>query len=329
MICLGIESTAHTFGVGIMDDKKVLANARDMFVPAQGGINPVDAKNHHEKVKTEVLDKALNEAGVSLNDIDLFAYSAGPGLPPCLKTGARFVQEIAGSKPIIEVNHCIAHIEIGKLMTSAKDPIVVYVSGGNTQVIGYAAGRYRVFGETQDIPIGNAIDVFIRETYGLNRTASSFGGPVLEKLAEGGKYIELPYVVKGMDLSFSGIMTSAIQKYNKAKDKNIIHDLCFSLQENCYAMLTEVTERALAHTGKREVLLVGGVAASQRFREMIGKMCEERGATSYVVPKDYSGDQGAMIAWAGLLAHKHGQLQTKTPDFNPIWRTEQVEIKWI
>jgi universal protein Kae1 len=329
MICLGIESTAHTFGVGIMDDKKVLANARDMFVPAQGGINPIDAKNHHEKVKMDVLEKALNEAGISLSDIDLFAYSAGPGLPPCLKTGALFASQIAGNKPIIEINHCVAHIEIGRLLTNAKDPIVVYVSGGNTQIIGYAAGRYRVFGETMDIPIGNAIDVFIRETYGINRKAESFGGPILEKLAEGGKYIELPYVVKGMDLSFSGIMTSAIQKYNKAKDKNIIHDLCFSFQETCYAMLTEVTERALAHTGKREVLLVGGVAASQRFREMIGKMCDERRATSYVVPKDYSGDQGAMIAWAGMLAHKHGQPAIKNPDFNPVWRTDQVEVNWI
>jgi glycoprotease/Kae1 family metallohydrolase len=311
MICLGIESTAHTFSVGIMKEKKVIAVSRDMYVPPQGGINPLDAKNHHEKVKD--------------------SYSAGPGLPPCLKTGAQFVKQIAGKKPIIEVNHCIAHIEIGRLLCKSKDPIVVYVSGGNTQIIGYAAGRYRVFGETQDIPIGNAIDVFVRETYGKGKKAETFGGPILEKEADGGKYIELPYVVKGMDMSFSGIMTSAIQKYNNGSGDHaaLFKDLAFSFQETCYAMLTEVTERALAHTGKKEVLLVGGVAASKRFRQMIEIMCKERGAKSFVVPQEFSGDQGAMIAWTGLLAYKNGQKPTKQPDYNSLWRTDQVDIKWM
>jgi glycoprotease/Kae1 family metallohydrolase len=326
MICLGIESTAHTFGVGIVKDDKILANVRDMFVPEQGGINPLDAKNHHVRVKDHVLSAALEQADISIERIDLFAYSAGPGLPPCLKTGAEFVSQIAGSKPIIEVNHGVAHIEIGRLMTGAKDPIVVYVSGGNTQIIGYAAGRYRVLGETQDIPIGNAIDVFVRETYGKGRKAETFGGPILEREAEGGRYVELPYVVKGMDLSFSGIMTAAVQKYNKGSD---FKDLAFSFQETCYAMLTEVTERALAHTGKGEVMLVGGVAASKRFKEMVEIMCKERGAKAFTVPQQFAGDQGAMIAWTGLLAHKNGQPATKKPDYNPLWRTDQVEIKWI
>ena len=333
MICLGIESTAHTFGVGIVnDDGKVLANARDMFVPEKGGINPIDAKNHHENIKEKILNDALSEANIGIGDVDLFAYSAGPGLPPCLKTGAEFAAQIAKDKPIVEVNHAVAHIEIGRLMCGCSDPIVVYVSGGNTQIIGYAAGRYRVFGETEDIPVGNAIDVFVRETYGKDKKAESFGGPVFDKFAEGGSYMELPYVVKGMDLSFSGIMTAAIQKYNKlTKDKSekekekIFSDIAFSFQETCYAMLTEVTERALAHTGKSEVLLVGGVAASRRFREMMETMCKERGAVAYTVPRQFSGDQGAMIAWTGLLC------KTQHPgfDFNPMWRVDQVEINWV
>jgi len=187
-----------------------------------------------------------------------------------------------------------------------------------------------------DIPIGNAIDVFIRETYGKDKTAESFGGPVMDRLAEGGHYTELPYVVKGMDLSFSGIMTAAMQKYNKmakgkseAEKEQILRDLCFSFEETCFAMLTEVTERALAHTGKSEVLLVGGVAASQRFREMMKIMCSGRDAQSYVVPREYSGDQGVMIAWTGLLAHKNGQKQTEKADFNPLWRVDQAEVPWM
>lgn len=332
MLCLGIESTAHTFSIGIMDDDKVLANTRDMYVPEKGGINPLDAKEHHVKVKELVLADALKQAKLALSDVDLFAYSAGPGLPPCLKIGAQFAREIAKNEPLFAVNHGVAHIEIGKLMCGCNDPIVVYVSGGNTQIIGYASKRYRCFGETLDIPIGNAIDVFIRETYGKDRKAETFGGPVMEKLAEDGHYIELPYVVKGMDLSFTGITTAAIQKWSKASPEmrpTILRDLCFSFQETCYAMLTEVTERALAHTGKNEVLLVGGVAASKRFREMIEIMCRERGARAFTVPREYSGDQGAMIAWTGLLMHKAGIKPVKKADFNSLWRTDQAEIKWM
>ena len=336
MISIGIESTAHTFSAGIMEEEKILANVRDMFVPAQGGINPLDAKEHHLRVKEKVLEEALKEAKISLEEIDIVSYAAGPGLPPCLKAGAEFASEISKNKPIIAVNHGVAHIEIGKLMCKCKDPVAVYVSGGNTQIIGFASGRYRCFGETMDIPIGNAIDVFIRETYGKGKKAESFGGPVMDNLAVGGSYIELPYVVKGMDLSFSGIMTSAIQKYEKmtegkndAEKEIIMRDLCFSFEETCFAMLTEVTERALAHTGKSEVLLVGGVAASPRFREMIEIMCKERNAQSFVVPREFSGDQGAMIAWTGMLGFKNGQKPVSKADFNPLWRVDQTDVPWM
>lgn len=338
MICIGIESTAHTFGIGIVKDGEILANAKDMYIPAKGGINPLNAKEHHEKVKENILKASLDQAGIDLSDVDLVSYAAGPGLPPCLKTGTQFAQQTASEikKPLVAVNHGVAHIEIGRLLCNCSDPIAVYVSGGNTQVIGYASGRYRVFGETMDVPIGNAIDVFIRETYGKSRKADSFGGPVMEKLAEGGKYIELPYVVKGMDLSFSGIVTAVIQKYNqgirgesKREQEQLLRDLCFSFQETCYAMLTEVTERALAHTGKNEVLLVGGVAASKRFRDMIEIMCKERGAEAYVCPIEYSGDNGVNIAWTGLLGYKHGQKSVDKADFNSLWRTDQVEILWM
>lgn len=309
-----------------------------MYIPAAGGINPLDAKEHHQRVKEKVLKTSLDQAGIGLSDVDLVAYAAGPGLPPCLKTGAQFAEELAKKikKPLVAVNHGVAHIEIGRLLCRCMNPIAVYVSGGNTQIIGYAAGRYRVFGECMDIPIGNAIDVFIRETYGKDKSADSFGGPIMEKLAEGGRYIELPYVVKGMDLSFSGITTAAIQKWNKeTKGKSqgerdaVLRDLCFSFQETCYAMLTEVTERALAHTGKNEVLLVGGVAASKRFREMIEIMCKEREAKAYVCPIEYSGDNGVNIAWTGLLGYKNCQKPVEKADFNSLWRTDQAEILWM
>jgi N6-L-threonylcarbamoyladenine synthase/protein kinase Bud32 len=246
-------------------------------------------------------------------------------LPPCLKVCLDFAKELAKKtkKPLTEVNHCIAHIEIGRHLCEAKDLITLYVSGGNTQVIGFASGRYRVFGETQDIAIGNAIDTFIREA-----TEKNLGGKYFDDLAKSGSYIELPYVVKGMDLSFSGILTAALQKYKKGAK---LEDLCHSFQETCYAMLTEVTERALAHTGKSEVLLTGGVAASQRLQDMLGIMCKERGARLFVCPKEFAGDNGAMIAWAGLLAYSNGQkpVTPEKADFHQRWRTDEVEVRWI
>lgn len=326
MISLGIEGTAHTFGIGIMQDEKVLANSKDVYKPKHGfGIHPSEAASHHKDVSQKILDDALMKAGISLADIDIISYSAGPGLPPCLKATAEFAQQLfeKTKKPLVPVNHCIAHIEIGRLFTKAKDPIIIYVSGGNTQIIGYAAGRYRVFGETMDIAIGNALDTFVRET-----TGEYPGGPALERLAKAGKtYVDLPYVVKGMDVSFTGIVTAALNKYKKHGIS--LEDICYSLQETCFAMLVEVTERALAHTGKSEVLLTGGVAANRRFTDMANIMCEERGAKFYVCPIEYAGDCGANIAWTGLLQYRYSKNPAEKADFRRKWRTDDVEVSWL
>jgi N6-L-threonylcarbamoyladenine synthase len=325
MICLGLESTSHTLGIGIATDKgEILSNEKSVYVPKKGfGIIPRDAAQHHSEKAGEVLRMALSRANLQMKDIDLIAFSQGPGLPQCLRVGAVFARclSLKYKKPLIPVNHPIAHIEIGKLTTQSKDPVVLYLSGGNTQVISHVEGRYRVFGETQDIPIGNALDVLAR---GLELNSSSMpGGLVIENLAKKGKYIELPYVVKGMDLSFAGLTTEAVKKYNKGIKAE---DIAYSFQETCFAMLTEVTERAMAHTDKEEVLLVGGVAANKRLQEMIRIMCEERGARFFVVPQEYSGDQGAMIAWTGILAHQRGyEVSVENSQIKQRWRVDEVE----
>lgn len=322
MICLGIESTAHTFGIGIVDDKgNVLANVWDMYQPKKGGIHPREAAEHHSDICGDIYRKALSEANIKPEEIDLIAFSQGPGLPQCLKIGSVFARSLSLNlkKPLVGVNHCVAHIEIGKVKTGAKDPVTLYVSGGNTQILAFVEGKYRCFGETLDIAIGNCLDQFAR-SQGLKHP----GGPKIEKLAKNGKWVKLPYVVKGMDLSFSGILTEAKRK---AKDHSI-EDVSYSLQETCYSMLTEVVERAVAHTDKEEVLLTGGVAASQRLREMLEIMCKERGAKFYVVPKEYAGDCGAMIAYTGILAHNSGSYEKNTK-IRQKWRTDAVSVKWI
>jgi universal protein Kae1 len=321
MFCLGIESTAHTFGIGIVSEKgKILANVWDMYKPPGGwGIKPQDAAQHHKAASKEVLQKSLSDAKLSLKEIGLIAFSQGPGLPPCLREGLEFAKGISKGKPLVGVNHCIAHVEIGKLCTGVKDPVTLYVSGANTQVLAFAEGRYRCFGETMDVGIGNALDKFGREV-GLEFPA----GPKIEKLAGRGKYLELPYVVKGMDLSFSGIITEALTRRRKGES---LENLCFSLQETLFAMLTEVTERAMAHTGKTELLLTGGVAANSRLQEMLGVMCRERGAVFHTVPREFAGDCGANIAWLGILYHK-SKMKTK-PGILPRQRTDEVDVKWI
>ncbi len=325
MISLGIESTAHTFGVGIVEDGKILSDERDVFIPPKGsGIHPKLAAEHHIEVAPTILKKALEGAGLKLKDVDIISFSQGPGLPPCLQVGLMVAKTLhyMTKKPLIGVNHCIAHIEIGRLLTGAKDPVVLYISGGNTQVISYSSGRYRVFGETEDIPIGNALDVFARKA-GLGYP----GGPKVEQLAKKGKYVELPYVVKGMDLSFTGIVTDALRKLEKGIP---VEDLAFSLQETMFSMLAEVSERAMAQLEKKELLVIGGVAANRRLKEMLEIMTHERGGETFVVPMKYAGDNGTMIAHTGLIQYKSGW---KSLDLNARfiqkWRTDDVKVTWI
>ncbi len=324
--CLAIEATAHTFGVGIVkSDGSLLADARDMYTTAEGGIIPSDAGKHHKEVKEKVLAAALAEAKLIIEEIDVFAFSQGPGLSPSLLVGKEFVKELATkyNKPLVGVNHLLAHLEIGRLLTGAKDPVFVFVSGANTQIIAYEGNRYRVFGEALSVGLGNALDKFGRGI-GLGFPA----GPKIEELAKKGKYIELPYVVKGMDVEFSGIVTHTLDLFKKGVSKE---DLCFSLQETGFAMLAEVTERALAHTGKKEALLIGGVAANKRFNAMLRTMCAERNATFFECPMKYTGDNGTMIAWAGLVQYqkKYNILNLKEMDIDPNWRIEDIPVSWF
>ena len=207
LICLGIESTAHTFGVGIVDSSgKILANVKDTYTTEHGGIVPIEAAKHHERVRDGLLDDALDESGLTFEDIDIIAYSQGPGLAPCLLQGLHFAKKLAAKlkKPLVPVNHCISHLEIGKMICRCKDPVLLYVSGANTQVISYASGKYRIFGETLDIGVGNFIDSFARHC-GLGFP----GGPKIAALAaKSSNLIELPYTVKGMDVAFSGLLTN-------------------------------------------------------------------------------------------------------------------------
>ncbi|MBI4043238.1 MAG: bifunctional N(6)-L-threonylcarbamoyladenine synthase/serine/threonine protein kinase [Candidatus Diapherotrites archaeon] len=323
--CLGIESTAHTFGVGIVDTQcNVLANEKKSYTSEDAGIKPREAADFHMKNASEILQSALKKTGLTWKDLNVIAFSQGPGLGPCLGVGCTTARTLSMLHriPLLGVNHCVAHIEIGKKLTGSKDPIIAYVSGGNSQIIGYESRRYRVFGETLDIGVGNLFDVFARDL-GLGFP----GGPKLDQRYFGAEaYIPLPYSVKGMDLVFSGLLTAAKKQAGKMDET----DLCYSLMHTALAMITEVTERALAHTGKEEVLLTGGVAASKALQKMMQEMCDARGAKLYIVPKEYAMDNGAMIAWLGLVEFLAGKrMKLENTQVNQRFRTDHVNVHWM
>jgi N6-L-threonylcarbamoyladenine synthase len=326
-IILGIESTAHTFGIGIVKNGKIIANVKDTYTTKEGGIIPSEAAEHHKKISKDIYIKGLEQAKIKEKDIDAIAFSQGPGLAPCLHAGLNFAKELSLKlkKPLVPLNHCIAHLEVGKT-TKAKNPLMLYTSGANTQIIAYSKGKYRIFGETLDLGVGNFIDTFARQA-GIGFP----GGPVIQKLAENSKnYIELPYVVKGMDFSLSGILTNLTQKFNSKKCK--IEDLAYSLQETVFAMLIECSERALAHTGKKELLLGGGVACNSRLQEMARIMCKERKVKMFVPDKSLLVDNGAMIAYLGEIMFNKGiKLEydnLENLEIQPRQRTDEVEVKW-
>jgi N6-L-threonylcarbamoyladenine synthase len=345
MICLGIESTAHTFGASIVEsdiDKvdykkstcKILSNEKDSYTTTSGGMIPRELAEHHYSCSPIVISNALEKAKVKLSEIDLVAYSCGPGIGNALRVGAISARQLAlkNNIPLVGVNHCVAHIEIGRKLSCAIDPIMLYASGANTQIICYENFYYRVFGETLDTGIGNFLDTFGREL-GLGFPA----GPQLDKMyfeseiAKGkGELIELPYTVKGMDLAFSGLLTSATTKIPLIKKGKITkEDLVYSTLHNAFAMLTEVTERALAHTEKKEVVLGGGVGCSIALQQMVASMCKERGAKLFVPPNSVMVDNAAQISWLGLLMYANGyKTSLNKSTILPRQRTDDIFVKW-
>ncbi len=326
--CLGLESTAHTFGASVASgprNGKILSDVKDLYKPAPGsGIHPREAATHHAKVAPEIVREALRKANLTIEAIDCIAFAMGPGLGACLRVGAVVARALSSyaRKSLVAVNHAVGHIELATLLTGSKDPITLLVSGGHTAITALESGRWRVFGETLDLTIGQLVDQFGREL-----GYSSPSGQKIESLAaKSSRYINLPYSVKGNDVSLSGTLTAAKKLLSQGAKAE---DIAYSIQETAFAMITEVTERALAFTQKHEVLLTGGVAANTRLQKMLRQMGARHGATFYVVPKEYTGDCGAQIAWTGLLSYASGNF-TKVAEsmVKQSWRVDKVDISW-
>jgi len=326
LFCLGIESTAHTFGASIVSgDGTILSDVRDIHRSMPGkGIHPREAADHHSDVSAKVLLEVFRVSKLNPEKLDGVSIALGPGLGPCLRVGATVARALCSylHVPLIPINHAIGHIEIGALMTGALDPLVVLVSGGHTAIAAFASGRWRIFGETEDITIGNLFDMFAREI-----NLASPAGPEIEKLAEkASKFIPLPYVVKGNDVSYSGLLTASLAKLRSGACRE---DVCYSMQEVACSMLAEAVERSLAYTAKKEVLLTGGVAANKVLQAKLEGVARLHDATAYVVKPPFTGDNGAQIAWTGILALGAGVVTSVSEsNIKPKWRLEDVDIPW-
>lgn len=326
---LGIESTAHTFSASIVTERGVVTNAKDVYMPPEGsGIHPAEAADHHLSVAVRVVREALagkEGRGSDIHDVDAIAYSMGPGLGPCLRVGAVTARalSLSSGKPIVAVNHAVGHIELGCLLTGAKTPLVLLISGGHTMVLAHSNAVWRVLGETLDLTLGQLLDQIGRHV----GFASPCGRRIEEAASKSSRYLKLPYTIKGNDVSFSGVLTAAKRLVDGGAP---FEDVCFSLQETAFAMTAEVTERALAFTGAKELLVVGGVAANRRLSGMLETMAKRHSAAVRVVPLQFSGDCGAQIAWTGLLAFRAGEhLQNASESVvRQSWRLDTVRTPW-
>ncbi|WWC94281.1 tRNA N6-adenosine threonylcarbamoyltransferase [Kwoniella sp. B9012] len=350
LLCLGIEGSANKLGCGIISHSPspsnsttkvtVLSNVRHTYITPPGeGFLPSDTARHHRDWIVRVIEEAVRKAGVRWSELDCIAFTKGPGMGTPLQVGALVARTLSllHDIPLIGVNHCVGHIEMGRQITSSHNPIVLYVSGGNTQVIAYSQQRYRIFGETLDIAIGNCLDRFAR-VIGL-RNDPSPGYNIEVEAKKGKKLVSLPYGTKGMDVSLAGILHS-VESYTKDKkyiswdppaseDVITAYDLCYSLQETAFAMLVEITERAMAHVGARDVLIVGGVGCNLRLQEMMGVMASERNGRVFATDQSFCIDNGIMIAQAGLLAYRMGQITPlEKTGVTQRYRTDAVHVSW-
>lgn len=354
-LALGLEGSANKLGAGVIRHPKgpltqdnpaeVLSNVRNTYITPPGeGFLPRDTARHHRNWAARVIKQALDDAGVAGSELDCICFTQGPGMGAPLQSvvvAARTLSQL-WNVPLVGVNHCVGHIEMGREITGAQNPVVLYVSGGNTQVIAYSKQRYRIFGETLDIAIGNCLDRFARTLAISNDPAPGYN---IEQMAKKGRHlVPLPYTVKGMDLSMSGILakievlakemasgTNSKPLVDEASGEPITpEDLCFSLQETLFSMLVEITERAMAHVQSNQVLIVGGVGSNERLQQMMGLMVNDRkNGSVYATDERFCIDNGIMIAHAGLLGYRMGQTnELKDTVCTQRFRTDEVLVNW-
>ena len=322
LIFLGIETSCDETAAAIVKDNsdgtgEILSNIVSSQVEEHrefGGIVPeVAARAHVEKIEF-IVQKAIEESSLDLENLDGIAATAGPGLIVCLTVGLNTGKAIAGSlkKPFIAVNHLEGHALSPKINNKIEFPyLLLLISGGHTQFLEVnGVNNYKRLGTTIDDALGEAFD----------KTAKLLGiefpgGPKIEEWAKKGDggYFKLPKPILkkgGCNLSFAGLKTAVLRTSKKLKNEKEKYHLAASFQKTINEILYEKTKIAMEEFSKNKknkqntFVIAGGVAANLSIRENLSKLAKEKNFTSIFPPINLCSDNAAMIAWAGIERYK-------------------------
>lgn len=318
MRVLGIESSCDETGIAVYcSDKGLLSQALFSQIAMHqqyGGVVPELASRDHIKRLIPLLNTVLESAQITLQDIDAIAYTAGPGLIGALLTGACFAKALAFSLniPSLAVHHLEAHLLAAKLaIPSLEFPfIALLVSGGHTQLLeAKSLGHYQVLGDTLDDAVGEAFDKTAK-TLGLPYP----GGAHLAKLATESTETVFPSFPRpmldrpGLDFSFSGLKTHALQAWKKSKQDHAAKvGIAQAFQAAVVDTLVQKCQRAVKASSSKKLVVAGGVSANQALRMQLLDTMQELEVEVYFPALEYCTDNGAMIAYTGWLHFIHGQ----------------------
>ncbi|MFI8578240.1 tRNA (adenosine(37)-N6)-threonylcarbamoyltransferase complex transferase subunit TsaD [Rossellomorea aquimaris] len=327
MFVLGIETSCDETAVAIVKNgTEIVANIVSSQIESHkrfGGVVPEIASRHHVEQVTFVLEEALEQAGMTMDEIDCVAVTEGPGLVGALLIGVNAAKALAfaHNKPLVGVHHIAGHIYANRLVKEIRFPLLsLVVSGGHTEIVFMKEhGSFQVIGETRDDAAGEAYDKVAR-TLSLPYP----GGPHIDRLAqEGEPNLDLPraWLEEGSyDFSFSGLKSAVINTLHNAKQKGVtIHpqDLAASFQASVIDVLVTKTVKAVKEYGVEQVLLAGGVAANKGLRAALQEAFEGVEAELIIPPLSLCTDNAAMIAAAGTVLFQQGKRGSMDMNAHP------------
>ncbi len=327
MFVLGIETSCDETAVAIVKNgTEIVANIVSSQIESHkrfGGVVPEIASRHHVEQVTFVLEEALEQAGMTMDEIDCVAVTEGPGLVGALLIGVNAAKALAfaHNKPLVGVHHIAGHIYANRLVKEMRFPLLsLVVSGGHTEIVFMKEhGSFQVIGETRDDAAGEAYDKVAR-TLSLPYP----GGPHIDRLAhEGEPNLDLPraWLEEGSyDFSFSGLKSAVINTLHNAKQKGVtIHpqDLAASFQASVIDVLVTKTVKAVKEYGVEQVLLAGGVAANKGLRAALQEAFEGVEAELIIPPLSLCTDNAAMIAAAGTVLFQQGKRGSMDMNAHP------------
>lgn len=316
MNILAIESSCDDTSAAVLTERGMQSNviASQAIHVKFGGVVPELASRAHQTTISQTVQQALNEAELSINEIDLIAVTQGPGLMGSLLVGLCFAKgmALANDIPVIGVNHMDAHIYANFIDTKPEFPFIsLTVSGGHTQLVHVKAPfEHEILGKTRDDAAGEAFDK-IGKVFGLEYPA----GPTIDKLAQSGnhKFHKFPQALlrEGLDFSFSGLKTSAlyfVQDQEEGFIEENLNDLCASVSEAITEVLVKKLKRAVEQTGVKTIALAGGVSANSMLRAKTEKLAEKMGVSLHIPKITYCTDNAAMIAITGKMKAEFGEF---------------------